>query len=224
MPPSKVIDSADAALADLGDGATIMVGGSASAGVPQGLIQALVRRGTKRITCIGQACHHDRGEGYDIAALVAAGQVTSLVTTPPSGSRWNEAVLQRWRQGSLELQVIAPGVLAERIRAAGAGVGGFLVRPQEVPALDDGKERQLLEGEEYVVEPPLRADFALVRAHRADRLGNLVYLGEARNWNPLMSTAASIAIVEVDEVVEVGDLDAERVITPGIFIDRIVIA
>ena len=222
MPSSKVFPSAYDALADLSSGATIMVGGCAAAGVPQRLLRAVARRGANGITCIGEA-HHEGDTGqYSLSALVAADQVQKLVTTPPPTSSWVEAVLQRMLQGSLEVEVTPSGILAERIRAGGAGVGGFLVQPQANPAIDVGKERQVLDGVEYVLETPLRADFALLWAHKADTLGNLVYRGAGRNWNPVMATAAAIVIVEVDEVVEPGDLDPELMITQGIFVDRIV--
>ena len=216
MQPSKLFPNADDALADLADGATIMVGGCGALGVPYTLLRALSRRKVGGLTCIGDTSLHD------VPALVASGQVRKLVTTPASLDAAAEAAMQARRQGTLEVETVPPGLLAERIRAGGAGVGAFLVTPQADPLLDAGKERQVLDGQEYVVETPLKADFALIRAHQGDLLGNLVYRGACRNWNPVMATAAAVVVVQVDEVVEPGELDPERVITPGIYVDRLV--
>ncbi len=222
MQPSKLFPNADDALADLADGATIMVGGCGALGVPHTLLRALSRRNVGGLTCIGEACQRSDTSLHDISALIARGQVSKLVSTPAFLDAGAEAARQARRQGILEVETVLPGLLAERIRAGGAGVGAFLVTPQADPLLDAGKERQVLDGQEYVVETSLKADFALIRAHQGDLLGNLVYRGACRNWNPVMATAAAVVVVQVDAVVEPGELDPERVITPGIYVDRLV--
>ena len=216
MQPQLFTDAVPA-IADLSSGATVMVGGQNGVGVPTGLLRALTGSGTGQLTLICEA------DCTDLLGLVSTGQVRKLVCPPISQKAWKEL------QGKdIVIESLAAGLLSERIRAAGAGIGSFLLQP--LPGLSQGdnqspgsaKERQVLDGQEYVVESPLRADFALLRAHKADTLGNLVYEGAARNWNPNMATAANVVVVEVDEVVEPGDLDPESVISPGIFIDRIV--
>ena len=219
MPQSKLFDTAALALADLSASATIMVGGHAGVGVPRGLLSALASRGVSGLTLITDACD---GQSAEALALITARQVQSLVCPPPIDRSWDEAVLHHVQLGSLQLEPIPRGTLSERIRAAGAGIGAFLVYPHPDPAVNAGKERQQLDGREYVIETPLRADFALLRAHKADTLGNLIYQGTGRNWNPVMATAATTVVVEVDEVVEPGSLDPEAVITQGIYVDRIV--
>ena len=199
------------ALADLPAGATIMVGGLQGAGVPNGLLRALAERGLGDLTLV---C--DTGDS-SVLSLIAAGQVRKLVCPPLTEYAW-----QQIEGTGTELEIVGAGVLAERIRAAGAGIGAFLVEPHADEWLDAGEERQEIDGRQYLVETPLRADFALLRAYKADTLGNLIYQGTARNWNPNMATASTTVVVEVGEVVEPGEIDPEAVITPGIFVDRIV--
>ena len=220
MAPKKLFSSADEALADISDGAAIMVGGWGAAGVPADLLRALSRRGLTGLTCITEACHSRDASVLD---LVADGQVRRLATPISPSSSWPKEIEDKRRQGSLELETIPAGILAERIRAGGAGIGGFLVEPQADSTLDAGKDRQVLEGREYVLETPLKADFALLYANMADTLGNLAYRGLDRNWNPVMATAANLVVVQVDQIVEPGGLDPELVITPGIYVDRIVV-
>ena len=148
--------------------------------------------------------------------MVKSGAVSRVVCPPLGEIGWTEA-----KDAGVEVEPLPSGLLAERIRAAGAGIGAFLAPSHVDEQVDTGEERQELDGQLYVVEAPLRADFALLRAHKADTLGNLVYGGSARNWNPIMATAATTVVVDVDEIVEAGDLDPEAVITPGIFVDRI---
>ena len=224
MPGDKPIFSADDALSDVASGAVVMIGGSGRLGVPHALVGALMRRGVGDITCISQACYSDNNDSPDVASLVANGQVTTLVTAPLPGASMPEGIaLESVRRG-IKIEMVEQGLLAERVRSAGAGVGAFLVKPRPDQTGDIGLERQMLDGAEYVLETALSADIALVRAYVADPLGNLIYKGSARNWNPVMATAATIVVVEVDQVVQIGDLDPELVITPGIYVDRIVIA
>ena len=205
----KLFTNPEAALADLPSGATVMVGGWNGAGVPVWLLRALAGRDAGGLTLVCE------GDNPMVADLIGSGVVSRLVCPPLDEHSW-----ERIRGAGVEVEPLAAGVLAERIRAAGAGIGGVVVGLIGEGSV--GAERQELDGQQYAVEWPLRADYALLRAHKADTLGNLLYQGNARNWNPTMATAADVVVVEVDEVVDAGELDAEAVITPGIFIDRIV--
>ena len=231
MQPELFTDPA-AAIADLLPGATVMIGGQGGAGVPTQLLQALADH-RRHLTLICDA------NASEVLQLISQGQVDRLVCPPLSLPAW-----QLMASGmtpyirlvnvpdpggysyptGMEIEIHPAGVLTERIRAAGAGIGAFLTLPHPDPQMDVGKERQVVDGRQYVVEVPIRADFALLKARTADTLGNLVYQGTARNWNPGMATAAATVIVEVEQVVEPGDIDPETVVTPGIFVDRIVAA
>ena len=200
------------ALADLPAEAIVMVGGHQGAGVPTELLRALSDGSAGELTLVCDA--NDPG----ILSLLTGPRLRKLVCPPLSEEAW-----QRLENPGIEIETLPSGVLAERIRAAGAGIGAFLVASNSDPSIDDGKERQEVDGQQCVLETPLRADFALLRAHKADTLGNLTYQGTTRNWNPTMATAATTVVVEVDEVVDAGEMDPEAVITPGIFVDRIVI-
>ena len=224
MPPNKVFPSADEALAGIRDGAVVMVAGHAGTGIPHSLLEAVVNKGVGGLTCIcgGLYCR-DQGP-FDAPRLVSSRRVKKLITASPIDS--DSAAMSLRKSGDLEVEVMPHGTLAERVRAGGAGLGGLFLPP---PLLEDaterfrdGEETLLINGREYVMETPLRADFALLRAHTADTLGNLVYRLAQRNWNPIMAMSADITIVEVDQIVEPGDLDPELVITPGIYVDRIV--
>ena len=200
-----------------------MVAGYARPGTPQNLVKALLKRGVGSLTCISGPWYGGDPLLYGPASLVANGQVKKVITTAPIDTRLPAADLQLpVRSGRLEVEVVPQGTLAERIRAGGAGLGGLFLPTSIAATFAEGREKQTIDGSEYVLETPIRADFALLRAHRADTLGNLVYRHSQRNWNPLMAMAADVIIVEVDQVVQPGDLDAELVITPGIFVDRIV--
>ena len=222
MPASKVFSSIDEALADVSDGAVIMVAGYATPGTPQNLVKALLRRPIGGLTCISGPWYGGDPDLYDVAGLVANSQVKRVITTVPIDPDSPSAALRLWREGRLEVELVPQGTLAERIRAGGAGLGGLFLPTAVASGLGEGNEKKLINGQEHVLEMPLRADFALLRAHRSDRLGNLVYLRSQRNWNPIMAMAADVSIAEVDEVVEPGELDPELVITPGIYVDRIV--
>ena len=216
--PSKIQSSIDAALADINDGATVMIGGFGLAGQPQELIDGLIRRGSKNLTIV----NNNAGNGeVGLALLIKSGYVKKVICSFPrqaDSHHFDEA----YRAGRIELEVVPQGNLAERIRAAGAGIGGFFTPTGYGTLLAECKETRTIDGKNYVLESPIHADFALIKAHRADALGNLTYRKTARNFGPVMATAAKTTIVQVSEIVEVGELDPESVITPGIFVNRIV--
>ncbi|GLY19178.1 3-oxoadipate CoA-transferase subunit A [Kineosporia sp. NBRC 101677] len=209
---------ADAAVAGITDGATVLVGGFGSAGQPVELIDALRRSGPRDLTVVS----NNAGNGdYGLAALLAAGQVRKMVCSFPRQSD-SYVFDELYRAGKIELEVVPQGNLAERMRAAGAGIGAFFCPTGVGTALTEGKERRTIDGREYVLEYPIRGDVALIKAHRADRAGNLVYRKTARNFGPVMATAATTTVVQVGEIVEAGRIDPETVVTPGIFVDRMV--
>lgn len=216
----KVFPDADTALFDVQDGAVIMFGGFVTAGHPATLIYALQRRGTTGITAIA----NNIGIGDVLDELCEKRQLKRMIASfaiRASGTR-RSRFEEQYARGEVELELVPQGTLAERIRAGGAGIGGFYVRTGVGTPLAEGKEVRELDGELYVFERPLKADFAFIKATKADRAGNLYYHGAARNFNVPMATAASVVIAEVEEIVEVGDLDPEIIVTPGIYVDRIV--
>lgn len=217
MARSSKIMSAKEALAPVRDGATIMVGGFGLVGAPLYLIAELERTGVRDLTIIS----NNLGEpGLGLGRLLRLGRVKKAI-----GSFFtsNPDVVQAHARGELEVQLIPQGTLAEAIRAGGAGIGGFYTRTGVGTLLAEGKETRIIDGVEYVLERPLRADVALIKAHRADELGNLVYYKTARNFNPAMATAADWVVAQVDEVVPVGSLDPEAIATPHLFVDAIVV-
>ncbi|MFD1840563.1 3-oxoacid CoA-transferase subunit A [Paracidovorax cattleyae] len=214
----KQVPTLAAAVADIPDGARIMVSGFGGAGLPYELLDALAVRGLRSLTIIS----NNAGSGTTgIAQLVLAGQVSKVVCSFPrqAGSTAFDTL---YLQGRLALELVPQGTLAERIRAGGAGIGGFFTPTGAGTELAEGKETRVLDGVPQIFELPLHADYALIRAHRADRWGNLTYHGSGRNFGPLMATAARCTIVQVDEVVELGTLDPEHVVTPGVFVQRVV--
>ena len=214
----KQVPDAAAAVAGIPDGATVMIGGFGRAGQPVELIDALIASGARELTIV----NNNAGNGdTGLAALLAAGQVRKIVCSfPRQSDSW---VFDRlYRAGEIELELVPQGNLAERIRAAGAGIGAFFSPTGVGTLLAEGKEEREIDGRRYVLEYPIRADYALISAYRADRWGNLVYRETARNFGPIMATAATTTIVQVDEVVDLGGLDPETVVTPGIFVDRVV--
>lgn len=216
--PSKLRDSIDEALADINDGATVMIGGFGLAGQPSELIDGLIRRAAKDLTIV----NNNAGNGdVGLALLIKSGFVRKIICSFPRqvDSHHFDA---KYHAGEIELEVVPQGNLAERIRAAGAGIGGFFTPTGYGTLLAEGKETRVIDGKNYVLESPIHADFALIKAFKADPLGNLVYRKTARNFGPVMATAAKTTIVQVSEVVETGQLDPENVITPGIFVQRIV--
>ena len=215
---TTIAADADEAVAGIKDGDTVLVGGFGTAGQPVELIDALIRSGARELTLVNNnAGQGDRG----LAALLAGGRVAKMICSFPrqADSYVFDAL---YRAGKVELEVVAQGNLAERLRAAGAGIGGFFTPTGVGTPLAEGKEQRRIDGRDYVLEYPLRGDFALIKAHRADPMGNLVYRKTARNFGPVMATAAATTVVQVQEVVELGALDPEAVVTPGIFVHRIV--
>lgn len=215
---NKIRPSLQAALADVADGASIMIGGFGDAGVPFQMIDALIAQGAGDLTIIS----NNAGTGETgIAALIKMGRVRKIVCSFPRQAN-SKAFDERYLSGELILDLVPQGNLAERIRAAGAGIGAFFTPTAYGTPLADGKETREINGRHYVLEYPLFADYAFIKAHKADPLGNLVYRKTARNFGPVMATAAKCTIAQVSEVVGVGDLDPEAVVTPGIFVQRVV--
>jgi 3-oxoadipate CoA-transferase, alpha subunit len=215
-----VCGSADEAVAGIEDGATVLVGGFGVAGMPFALVDALIRQGATELTVVS----NNAGNGETgLAALLAAGRVSKVVCSfPRQSDSWVFDDL--YRSGRVDLELVPQGNLAERMRAAGAGIGAFYCPTAVGTPLAEGKEVREIDGRTYMLEYPIRGDVALVRAHVADRMGNLVYRKTARNFGPVMAMAASTTVVEVGRVVEAGQLDPECVVTPGIFVNRIVVA
>ena len=206
------------AVADIEDGATVLISGFGEAGSPTELIHALIDRGARDLTVV----NNNAGNGHiGLAALLEQGRVARMVCTYPRSSH-SEVFEAVYREGAVALDVVPQGTLAERLRAAGAGLGGFYTPTTVGTPLADGKETRRIDGRDYVLEYPLRADFALIKAERADRWGNLTYRLAARNFAPLMCMAAARTIVQARELVELGGIDPEHVVTPGIFVDRVV--
>ena len=213
-------DTPDAALDGVSDGARVMVGGFVSASSPTNLIFALKRRGTRNLTAIAT----NIGFGDRLDELCEDGQIAKAIASfavrasSARASRFEE----QYRAGEVELELVPQGTLAERIRAGGAGIGGFLTRTGVGTQVAEGKEVLSWQGEEWLLERPLRADVAILKAHRADRLGNLSYRMAGRNFNAVMATAADLVIVEVEEIVETGELAPQEIHTPAVYVDRIV--
>jgi 3-oxoadipate CoA-transferase alpha subunit len=218
MARTQLLETTDEAVAGIEDGSTVLVGGFGLAGMPFDLIDALIRQGARDLTIVA----NNAGNGdVGLAALLKAGRVRKVVCSFPR--QVDSYVFDGlYRSGQVELEVVPQGNLAERMRAAGAGIGGFYTPTGVGTTLAEGKETRVLDGREYVLELPIRGDYALVSAHRADRMGNLVYRRTARNFGPVMATAATTTIAQVTGVVETGELDPEAVVTPSIFVDRVV--
>ncbi|MDI3408154.1 3-oxoacid CoA-transferase subunit A [Streptomyces cavernicola] len=215
---ARLCEHADEAVAGIEDGSTVLVGGFGMAGMPVELIDALIRQGAKDLTVVSNnAGNGDTG----LAALLAKGRVRKVVCSFPRQSD-SYVFDELYRSGKIELEVVPQGNLAERMRAAGAGIGAFYCPTGVGTLLAEGKETRVIDGRTYVLEYPIKGDVALIGAHRADRTGNLVYRKTARNFGPVMATAATTVIAQVREVVETGVLDPETVVTPSIFVDRVV--
>ncbi|MGH8800665.1 MAG: 3-oxoacid CoA-transferase subunit A [Casimicrobiaceae bacterium] len=214
----KAVASATAAVADIQDGATVMIGGFGAAGMPSELIEALIANGARELTIV----NNNAGNGEaGLAALLKARRVRKIVCSFPrqADSYVFDAL---YHAGEIELELVPQGNLAERIRAAGAGIGAFYTPTAFGTPLAEGKETRIIDGRGYVLEFPLAADFALIKAEKGDRWGNLVYRKTARNFGPIMASAAKCAIAQVREVVPLGALDPEAIVTPGIFVQRVV--
>jgi 3-oxoadipate CoA-transferase alpha subunit len=215
---NKISPTLQDAVADIGDGATVMIGGFGNAGMPSALIDALIDQGARDLTIV----NNNAGNGdTGLAALLAAGRVRKVICSFPrqADSHHFDAL---YRAGKIELELTPQGNLAERIRAAGAGIGGFFTPTGYGTQLAEGKETRLINGRHYVLESPIHADFALIKALRGDRWGNLVYRKTARNFGPIMAMAAKTTIAQVQQVVALGKLDPEVIVTPGIFVQRVV--
>ena len=215
---NKLFASPQAALADIPDGATIMIGGFGNAGMPAELIDALIAQGARDLTIVNNnAGNADTG----LAALLKAKRVRKIFCSfPRQADSWHFDAL--YRAGEIELELVPQGTLAERIRAAGAGIGAFYTPTAYGTRLAQGKETRRIGDRDYVLEYPIHADYALIKAERADRWGNLVYRKSARNFGPIMASAARCTVVQVRETVELGVLDPESIVTPGIFVKRVV--
>jgi len=213
-----ILGSALQAVADTPDGATVLIGGFGAAGQPVALIEALLAGDARDLTVVS----NNAGNGdHGLAALIRDRRVRKIVCSfPRQSDSWHFDAA--WRAGEIELELVPQGNLAERIRAAGAGIGAFFTPTGFGTALAEGKETRVIGGKGYVLEYPLPGDVALIAAHRADELGNLVYRKTARNFGPIMAAAAARTIVQVDEIVPVGALDPEHVVTPCLYVDRVV--
>ncbi len=220
---NKVYESADSALAGLDDGASILIGGYAGHQEPETLLRALIASSAGNLTVICQGAGPPDPGRTGLNSIVEAGLVRKIISPLPFDPRRGGPVKRLWESGQLELEIQPTGVLAERIRAGGAGIGGLFLPTGAGTRFAEGREVRLIEGREYVFQPSLKADFALLRASTADSLGNLIYAGTGRNWNPVMAMAARVSIAEVDEIREPGGIDPEIVITPAIFVQRIVL-
>jgi 3-oxoadipate CoA-transferase alpha subunit len=215
----KTIESLERAVADVPDGATVMIGGFGNAGMPSALIDALIAQGARELTIV----NNNAGNGETgLAALLKAKRVRKIICSFPrqADSQVFDAL---FRSGEIELELTPQGNLAERIRAAGAGIGGFFTPTGYGTLLAEGKETRLIDGRHYVLESPIHADFALIKAHRGDRWGNLVYRKTARNFGPIMASAAKCTIAQVQGIVALGELDPEAIVTPGIYVQRVVL-
>ena len=214
----KTVASLAEAVADVHDGATVMIGGFGAAGQPAELIDALIDQGARDLTIV----NNNAGNGeVGLAALLKARRVRKILCSFP---RQTDSYVfdSLYRSGEVELELVPQGNLAERIRAAGAGIGGFFTPTGHGTLLAEGKETRVIDGRPYVLEYPIHADFALIKALAGDRWGNLVYRKTGRNFGPIMAMAAKCAIAQVQRIVPLGDLDPEVIITPGIFVQRVV--
>jgi 3-oxoadipate CoA-transferase alpha subunit len=230
----KIVSTPEEAVADISDGATIMIGGFGHAvDRPQNLIKALAKKGVRNLTLIGNSAGVAGKLGIgslggkpfiDEEALIENGQVKKVICSVPASLVMSKpnAFERLFKDGKIELEYVPQGTLAERIRAGGAGLGGFYTPTGVGTLIEKGKEKRIIGGKEMIFEFPLKADYAIIRAYKADTMGNLIYKGIMRSFNAIMPQAVKVAIVEVEEIVEAGELDPELIVTPGIFVDRIV--
>ena len=215
---NKVVASADEAVRDVFDGATLVVGGFGLCGIPENLIAALVGRGVKNLTAVSNNCGVD---DWGLGLLLKSRQIRRMVSSYVGE---NAEFERQFLSGELEVELVPQGTLAERMRAGGAGIPAFYTAAGVGTLVAQGKETRVFDGREYLLEKSVVGDFALVAAWKGDRLGNLVYRKAARNFNPMAVTAGRVAIAEVEELVEAGDLDPECIHTPGVFVHRLVVA
>ncbi len=214
----KIVQSLAEALAGVRDGATVLIGGFGSVGQPDVLIEALIEQGAKDLTCVA----NNAGTGHaGLAGLMELGRVRKMICSFPR-SAGSVVFEQLYREGKLELEIVPQGTLAERMRAAGAGIPAFYTPTAAGTLLARGKESRRFEGRDHVMELALHGDVALVEAWEADRWGNLVYRGSGANFNPVMATAAKLTIAQVQHIRALGDLDPHRIMTPGVYVNRVV--
>jgi 3-oxoadipate CoA-transferase, alpha subunit len=214
----KQVKDVAAAVTGIKDGATLLFAGFGAVGEPVELIQALIDSGVRNLTV---ACNNSGTGEVGLAKLIKERRVRKIICSFPRTSD-SHCFDEAYAEGAIELELVPQGTLSERMRAAGAGIGGFYTRTSAGTKLAAGKEMRVFEGKEYVLESPLKADAALIKALKADRWGNLVYRKSARNFNPVMAMAADLVIAQVKEIVPLGSLDPETIVTPSIFVDRIV--
>src|SRR6202451_1049841 len=212
---NKVVSNADEAIRDVFDGAVIMIGGFGLCGIPENLIRALVRKGSKNLTTISNNVGVD---GFGVGPLLAAGQIRRHIGTYVGENKLLESMVLA---GKVQLDLVPQGTFSERIRAAGAGIPAFFTPTGVGTIVAEGKETRDFDGRPYVLERGIRGDFAFVKAWKGDRMGNLVYRKTARNFNPIMATAAKITLAEVEHLVEAGELDGDLVHTPSVYVKRI---
>jgi 3-oxoacid CoA-transferase subunit A len=211
----QIYQNANEATKDIIDGSVLLVGGFGLCGIPENAIDALVERGVKNLTCVSNNCGVD---DFGLGLLLKKKQIKKMISSYVGENKTFEAQLLA---KELEVELVPQGTLAERIRAAGAGIGGFYTRTGVGTLVAQGKEVKFIDGVEYLLEKPLSGDFALIKAWKADRMGNLVFRKTARNFNPMMATAAKVTIVEVEELVAVGQLDPDQIHVPGIYVKRL---
>ena len=232
MPINKIVSGFDEAVADMKDGDTILTGSfGVVAGAPSLLLEAVARKGVKNLTMV--ACVAGFGKdvwkmlGFKFAEdqdiLVRNGQLKKAIVTAPVSTIYENNFEKLLRAGKVELEMSSQGTLAERIRAAKAGLGGVYIPVGVGTVLEEGKETKVIDGQKYILELPIKADFALIKAGKADRWGNLTYRRTTRTYNAVMAGAAKVTVAEVDEIVELGELDADAIHTPGIYVDRVVV-
>ncbi len=210
-----IFKSATEATADIKDGATLLVGGFGLCGIPENSIAALVERGVKNLTCVSNNCGVD---DFGLGLLLKRKQIKKMISSYVGENKTFEAQLLA---GEIEVELVPQGTLAERVRAGGAGIGGFFTPTGVGTLVAEGKEKRVFDGVEYILERPLRGDYALVKAWKGDKMGNLVFRKTARNFNPVMATGAKITIAEVEELVEAGTLDPDQIHLPGVYVKRI---
>ena len=213
---NKVLPDAASAVAVIPDGATIMMGGFGLCGIPENLIGALHAQGTRNLTAVSNNAGVD---DFGLGVLLQSRQVTKMIATYVGENKEFE---RQFLAGEIEVELVPQGTFAERLRAGGAGIGGFFTPTGYGTVVAEGKETRMIDGRGYVLEQPLHADFAFVKAWKGDRLGNLIYHRTAQNFNPMMAAAARVTIAEVEELVEPGDVDPDHVVTPGIYVQHVV--
>ena len=231
MAVNKIVDSFDEAVADIFDGATIMVGGFGTVvSIPSCLLEAIYRKGVKNLTTVSNAAGYGadvwklQGAPFpeDMDILIRNERIKKAIISAPVSALYVNNFERLWIEGKIEREMVPQGTLAERIRAAKAGLGGVYVPTGVGTIVEEGKEKKVINGREYILELPIYADFGIIHAHKADRFGNLVYKGTSRTFNPVVAGAAKVTIAEVDQIVEAGELDPEVIVTPGVYVQRVV--